>query len=158
MNASSGLFAASAWSWLWAALVIERASAVAGSPIRAWAATRGRAINPLWGAATQRSADIGLAALCMLHLETAPPLEGLIGLQPAGLTTGLSALAMAGFIDLWRRVLSWPGRYVARPPTPGLSLSSSPAEVTQNPLLLPHTTPERRGFRLGSLSLHRSEP
>jgi hypothetical protein len=158
MGTTSGLFAASVYSWLWTALVIERASAIAWWPLGCWVTTRGIPTNSLWLLAAQRSGDVGLSALCILYLETAHPLEGLIGLQPPGLVVVLSALAMAGFIDLWRRVLSWPGRPVARPPASALSLSSAASDSPLEPPLITHTTPERRGFQLGSLSLHRSEP
>jgi hypothetical protein len=157
MITGSGLFAASVWSWLWTALVIERASAVAWAPLMRWVSTHRRGLGPLWALAAQRAVDIALAALCILYLETPPPLSGLIGLQPSGVSTGLSALVMAGFIDLWRRVLSMSAQSVSRPSGPAFKLSTATADQIQDPSQLTQPIPKRQGFQLGSLSLHRSE-
>ena len=157
MNSSSALFAASAWTWLWTALVVERASSVVWGPIGRWAAANSGRNGSIWPAAVLHLLDIGLGALCILVLHTAPPLDGLLEMHPTWLSVVLSALAMAGFIGLWRRLIEWPLKSAAPTYTPPLSLSSTNAGSQRIPSLPISSLKERRSFQLGSLSLHRSK-
>lgn len=165
MNANSVLFASSEWAWLWTALVIERTSSVVWFPLKRWAASRPAAASRWWVWGGERGSDLGLCLLCAGLLQTAPPLDGLIGLQPSWVTLGVSAVAMAGFVDAWRQLLAWPLKWAARPGVPasapqrGLSLvpPSVPASEAPPAALSPLIQP-RQGFQLSPLSLHRSEP